>query len=445
MSTESAETQQTGTRWSNWAGNQTARPRTVVHPQSVEEVAAAVRAAAEAGRRVKPIGSGHSFTGVGVPADVQMVLDKHASLRDVDTATGLVTVDAGMTIHDLSPALARHGLALTNLGDIDVQTVSGALSTGTHGTGLGYGGLATQVRGMELVLADGSVVQVDESHDPDLYAAARVGLGAFGVVTAYSLQAVPAFGLHAVEEPSTFGELVEDGRFAELADTVDHTEFYWFPHTDGCLLKRNTRVGTDHLRPLGRRRAWWDDEFLSNNVFGATCALGKAMPALIPRINRVASKALGRREFTDLSYKVFASPRRVRFVEMEYNLPRAELPGVLRELRALLDAGGLEISFPVEVRVAAADDIWLSTAYERESAYVAVHVVRGSPYDRYFHGVEKIMNQVGGRPHWGKMHFQGAETLTQRYPRFADARAVRDRVDPGRVFANDYTERVLGA
>ncbi|MGH3743404.1 MAG: D-arabinono-1,4-lactone oxidase, partial [Mycobacteriales bacterium] len=418
-----ADTQALGERWSNWAGNQTARPRTVVHPQGVEEIAAAVRAAADSGRTVKPIGTGHSFTGVGVPNDVQMRLDRHAGLTSADPATGLVTVDAGMSIHDLSLALAERGLALTNLGDIDVQTISGALSTGTHGTGLGYGGLATQVRGLTIVLADGSVVHADDTENSDLYAAARVGLGAFGVIASYTLQAVPAFGLHAVEEPSTFEELVDDGRFAELAETVDHTEFYWFPHTHGCLLKRNTRVGLDELDPLPRWKAWRDDELLSNTVFGLTCAMGKAMPALIPRINRMASKALGRREFTAASHEVFASSRRVRFVEMEYNLPRAELTGVLRELRGFLDSAGLEISFPVEVRVAAPDDIWLSTAYERESAYVAVHVVRGSAYDRYFHGVEKIMGQVGGRPHWGKMHFLDAVALRERYPRFTDALA----------------------
>jgi L-gulonolactone oxidase len=440
-----ADTQALGERWSNWAGNQTARPRTVVHPQGVEEIAAAVRAAADAGRTVKPIGTGHSFTGVGAPDDVQMTLERHAELTHADPATGLVTVDAGMSIHDLSLALADRGLALTNLGDIDVQTISGALNTGTHGTGLGYGGLATQIRGLTIVLADGSVVHADDTENSDLYAAARVGLGAFGVVTSYTLQAVPAFGLHAIEEPSTFEELVDDGRFTELAETVDHTEFYWFPHTSGCLLKRNTRVGLDDLQPLSRWAAWRDDELLSNTVFGLTCSLGKAMPALIPRINRLASKALGRREFTAASHEVFASSRRVRFVEMEYNLPRAELTSVLQELRAFLDSAGLEISFPIEVRVAAPDDIWLSTAYERESAYVAVHVVRGSAYDRYFHGVEKIMSQVGGRPHWGKMHFLDAAALGERYPRFADAQAVRDRVDPNRVFANDYSLRVLGA
>lgn len=437
--------ERTGERWSNWAGNQTARPRRLVHPRGSDEIAAAVKDAVAAGLRVKPIGTGHSFTGVGVTDGVQLVLDRHTRLLTVDVESGLVTVEAGMTIRELSAELASVGLALTNLGDIDVQTISGAISTGTHGTGLAYGGIATQVRALELVGADGSVAHCSATQDPDLFAAARVGLGAFGVLSAVTLQTVPAFALHAVEEPATFGELVDDGRFAELAQTVDHTEFYWFPHTSGCLLKRNTRVGLDALDPLPRWKAWRDDELLSNTVFGATTSLGKLAPALIPPLNRMASKALGRREFTDRSDRVFASPRRVRFVEMEYNLPRAELAGVLRELRSFLDSAGLEVSFPVEVRVAAADDIWLSTAYRRESAYVAVHMVRGSAYDRYFHGVEQIMAQVGGRPHWGKMHTLDAAALAGRYPRLADAQSVRDRVDPDRVFGNDYLHRVLGA
>jgi len=434
-----------GERWSNWAGNQTARPKTVIHPHGAEDIAAALKAANAAGRTVKPIGTGHSFTAIGKPDDIQLRLDNTAKILSADTTTGLVTVEAGITIHDLSTALAQKGLALTNLGDIDVQTISGAINTGTHGTGLHYGGIATQVRAMTIVLADGSVVTASDTENADLYNAARVGLGAFGVVASYTLQTVPAFGLHAIEEPSTFEELVDDGRFAELAETVDHTEFFWFPHTSGCLLKRNERVSIDDLHPLSRFQTWWADDFMSNTVFGLGTRLGQLMPRLIPPMNSIAAKALGRREFTTASHEVFASPRRVRFVEMEYNVPRAELNGVLHELRAFLDASPLEISFPVEVRVAAPDDIWLSTAYERDSAYIAIHVVKGTPYDRYFHGFEKIVNQVGGRPHWGKMHFLDADDLAERYPRFAEVRAVRDRVDPDRLFANDYSLRVLGA
>jgi FAD-linked oxidoreductase len=434
-----------GEHWSNWAGNQTSRPRKVAHPQGTDEIAAAVKSAAAQGLRVKAIGTGHSFTGVGVTDGTLLRLDRHARLLEVDVERALVTVEAGMPIRELSHELASVGLALTNLGDIDVQTISGAVNTGTHGTGLTYGGLATQVRGLDLVLADGSVLHCDDTENPDLYAAARVGLGAFGVVASYTIQAVPAFALHAVEEPATFEELVDDGRFAELAETVDHTEFYWFPHTSACLLKRNTRVGLEQLAPLSRWRAWKDDELLSNVVFGGVTNVGKVAPALIPFFNRMATRALGRREFTAPSQDVFASARRVRFVEMEYNVPRAALPGVLRELRAFVDSSGLEISFPVEVRVAAPDDIWLSTAYERESAYVAVHMVRGTAYDRYFHGVEKIFGQVAGRPHWGKMHTLDAAALAAVYPRLGDAQAVRDRVDPDRVFGNDYSLRVLGA
>lgn len=435
----------TGERWSNWAGNQSARPRKVVHPRGTDEIAAAVKDAAARGLTVKPIGAGHSCTGVGVTAGVQLRMDRHARLLEIDVGAGLVTVESGMTIQALSRELASVGLALSNLGALDLQTISGAINTGTHGTGLAFGGLATQVRALDLVLADGSVVHCTDTENADLFGAARVGLGAFGVVAAYTLQAVPAFALHTVEEPARFDQLVDDGRFAHLCDSVDHTEFLWFPHTSGCLLKTRTRVGLDAVTPRPPWRTWHDHDVLARGVGGAVTALGKLAPALIPSMNRCTSRALSAREFTLPSSEVSASAPRVRYLEMEYGVPRAELPGALRAIRSYVNSAGLEVSLPVEVRVAAPDEIWLSTAYQRESAYVAVRMVRGSAYDRYFSGVEKILSNVGGRPHWGTLSTMDAATLAERYPRFGDAQAVRDRVDPERVFGNDYTVRTMGA
>lgn len=429
--------------WRNWAGNQRAVPQAVRHPRGADQIAAAITAAASAGQRVKAIGAGHSFTGVGVTDGVQLVLDRHDQLLSADPDTGLVRVQAGMTIRQLSAQLADHGLALTNLGDIDVQTVSGAINTGTHGTGLRFGGLATQVRELTLVLADGSVLTCSGQQQPELFAAALVGLGAFGVVESYLLQTEPAFALAAVEGPARFAELVE-GRFAELVEGVDHAEFFWFPHTDRCLLKCNTRLPLDQLDPLPRWRRVLDDQLLANTAFGLTCRLGAAVPALVPAINQLAGRALSGRRYVAASHQVFTSPRRVRFVEMEYALPLAQLPAVLTELRAFLDRSGLRVSFPVEVRVAAADEVWLSTAYQRSSAYVAVHMFRGQPYRPYFRGVEAILTQAGGRPHWGKLHEQDAASLAALYPRFAAAVALRDRLDPERRFANPYLDRVLG-
>jgi FAD/FMN-containing dehydrogenase len=293
------------------------------------------------------------------------------------------------------------------------------------------------------VQADGSVVTCSEAEWPDLFAAAAVGLGAYGIVTAITLRCQPAFTLRATEEPAKLGDLL-DGRFAEIAESEEHAEFYWFPHTDDCVLKRNNRVAAgEPVQPLPTWRHLLDDELLSNGVFKLTCALGARVPAVIPRVNRLATGLLGTRVYTADSYRIFTSRRRVRFREMEYALPRAELPAALRELDALIRRRGWRISFPVEVRVAAPDQLWLSTAHGRETGYIAVHQYVGTPHEEYFGAVESIMLAAGGRPHWGKLHTLDAAALAPRYPRYADAVALRESVDPDHRFGNPYVDRVL--
>jgi L-gulonolactone oxidase len=428
-------------RWRNWAGNQTATGFTVLRPGGTDGIAAAVRAAAAAGQRVRPIGSGHSFTAIGRPEDVQLVLDRHAGLVDV-TADGLVTVQAGMPLHRLNAELADRGWAMTNLGDVDRQTVAGALSTGTHGTGAEFGGLATQLRALELVLADGSALRCSPTEHADVFTAARVGLGALGVLSTVTLQAVPAFALRAEEGPASLTELTAD--FESFMTSTDHVEFYWFPHTDRCATKRNTRVPMTEVAPIPAWRALWEDEVLANGAFAAVVAAGRAVPPLVRPLARLASGALGPRSHTDAAHRVFVSRRRVRFQEMEYAVPRAAAPEVLRELRRAVDAGDWRVPFPVEVRVAAADDVPLSTASGRDTAYVAVHVPARSEPGEYFAALEEIAGSVGGRPHWGKLHGLDAATLADRYPRFGEFTALRDRLDPTGVFANAHLDRVLG-
>ena len=428
--------------WTNWAGNQSAACE-IRHPRGTEQIVDLVTAAAAAGRRVKPIGSGHSFTGIGRPEDVQLVLDQHADLVRLDTATGLVTVQAGMPLYRLNLLLAEAGLALSNLGDIDRQTVAGAMATGTHGTGARFGGLPTQLRGMELVLADGSVLTCSATEHPEVFGPARVNLGALGVVSTLTLQTVPAFAVRAQEATLPLAEALE--RYDELADGTDHFEFYWFPHTDHTLQKRNTRrplaAGLD---PLPGWRAWWDDDFLSNTVFGATIALGRAVPSLVRPINRISARALGARTFTDHSYRVFASDRRVRFIEMEYAVPRAAAVEVITAIRAAVNASDWSIGFPLEIRAVAADDITLSMAYGRDTTYIAAHAPLGVDYEAYFATVEAIMAEHDGRPHWGKKHSLEADQLRKLYPGFDDFVELRDRLDPECRFGNAYLDRVLG-
>ncbi len=395
------------------------------------------------GRRVKAVGAGHSFTGIAEPTDVLVRMDRLSGVRSVDEATGRVWVHAGTPLHVLGPELQRRGLAMTNLGDIDRQTIAGAVSTGTHGTGVGFTGLAGQLTGVELVQADGSLLRVTETENPELLPAVALSLGALGIVTALEIQCVPKFLLRAVEAPASFDEVL-DG-LDERVDGTDHFEFYWFPHTDRVLTKSNTRVSDESRRaPLPAWRSRLDDDLLSNKLFGALNKATTRAPRVIPAINQVSARALSRREFTDWSYRVFASERDVVFRESEMAIPREAVPDVLRELRTWLSRRVEVVAFPVEVRFAASDDLWLSTAHGRESGYIAIHQYVGRDHRRYFEAFWSLLDGLGARPHWGKMHDLGADELRSRYPKFDEFVALRDRLDPERVFSNTYLDRVLG-
>jgi L-gulono-1,4-lactone dehydrogenase len=429
--------------WRNWAGNVTANPERVRRPRSAAEVAAEVLKAAADGLTVRMAGSGHSFTPAASTEGVLLEPDGLTAVRSVDTEAGLVTVEAGCPLYRLNAELSARGLSLTNMGDIQVQTVAGATQTGTHGTGRTSGSMAAQIAGLELVLADGSIVTCTSNSPHDgLFDAARVGLGALGVLTAVTFRVEPLFLLAAREEPMRWSEVIS--RLPELISDNEHFEFFWFPHSEGCLTKRNNR-SAGPARPLPRWKYWLDDEFISNTLFGATCRLGYLAPGAIATVNSLASRALSARSYTDVAYKVFTSPRRVRFKEQEYAIGAEHLADVLAELRALFNRRDWRISFPIEVRVAPADDLWLSTASGRDSAYIAFHVYHPSPHEEYFRETEALMTAVGGRPHWGKMHTRDAEYLSGVYPRFDDFVTLRDKLDPDRRFGNAYLRQVLGS
>ncbi|KOX08541.1 D-arabinono-1,4-lactone oxidase [Streptomyces sp. NRRL B-3648] len=428
--------------WRNWGGNVSARPARQVAPASVEELAAAVRRAREDGLKVKAVGTGHSFTSIAATDGVLIRPQLLTGIRTIDRASMTVTVEAGTPLKRLNAALAREGLSLTNMGDIMEQTVSGATSTGTHGTGRTSASIAAQIKGLELVTADGSLLTCSEKENPEVFAAARTGLGALGIVTAITFAVEPLFLLTAREEPMPFERVLAE--FDQLWAENEHFEFYWFPHTGSTNTKRNNR-SAGPAQPVGQVAGWFEDEFLSNGVFQVAQWIGRAAPATVPAIARISSRALSARTYTDIPYKVFTSPRRVRFVEMEYAVPRAALVATLRELKAMVDRSGLRIGFPVEVRTAPADDIALSTASGRDSAYIAVHMFRGTPYQAYFTAAERIFTAHEGRPHWGKVHTRDAEYFARVYPRFGEFTALRDRLDPDRLFQNDYLRRVLGA
>lgn len=430
--------------WQNWARSASVRPARVERPRSPEGVQRAVIAAAAQRLPIKAVGAGHSFSGIAVAPGVLLELDDLQGVVKVDAARARVTLLAGTRLHRIPALLAPHGLAMENLGDIDRQSISGAISTGTHGTGAGFGGLAGQVVGLTLVTASGDLLRVDETQNSELLPAAALGLGALGIITEVTLQCVPAFRMHAVDEPLPLGEVLST--LAARVAEYDHFEFYWFAHTDVALTKRQTRLPESAVRrPLPVVGRWIDETLLSNGVYRAACAAGRVVPAITPPFNRLAVKLTGDREYTDHSHRVLTQHRGVRFREMEYALPAESVEPAFRAVQELIARRGWRIEFPIEVRFAAGDDRWLSTAYQRATGYIAVHRYWRADPTEYFGAVEEIMRAHDGRPHWGKLHTLDAGQLREGYPRFDDFLALRERMDPERLFGNRHLERVLGA
>ena len=426
--------------WSNWAGDQTCSPVEQVAPRTREELVEVVARAGAAGRTVKVAGSGHSFTECALTDGVMVHLEGLDRVLDADGDQ--VKVQAGIVLRDLSPALAERGRAQENLGDIDKQTLAGAISTATHGTGVTLRNISAQVTGLELVTGAGEVVELTAEEDPDGLLAARVSLGALGVISAVTLRTVPAFNLHRVDRVRDLDDVL--GSLDRDVRENDHYEFFVFPYAENaCTISRNRTDAP--ARPRGRLTQTVSEVILGYYLAEGLFRLTRRFHGLIPVFNRRAAPLVSEGDYVDRSFRVFSSERRFRFTEMEYALPIEHGPEALRRVLEWVARERYPVAFPVECRMVAADDALLSPSFERETFYMAVHQYKGMEWRPYFEAVEAIAGEYGGRPHWGKRHTLSSATLAERYPRFGDFLAVRDRLDPGRVFANGYTERCLGA
>jgi len=427
--------------WRNWAGDQRCTPAAIERPGTREELAEIVRRATDRGLRVRASASGHSFTEIALTDGIMVRPERLTRVLEVDRAAGLVKVEAGIVLGELNRRLDDLGLAFENLGDIDRQTLAGSISTGTHGTGARFRSVSAQVEAVEMVLTDGSTLELSGAGDPAGLACARIGLGALGLIYAVTIRTVPAFTLHRVDGPKPLDETL--ARLDALNEANDHFEFYVFPNTDIALGRESRR--TDELpRPRSRAAVYAQEVMLENWVGQLFALAGRHLPSQVPRLSRLAARGVGRSTKVDRSYRVFASERRIRFTEMEYGIPREHAAEAVR--RVLEQAGRREhqVAYPIEVRFVAADDVALSASHGRDTCYIAVHQDRRLDWEPYFREVEKIMDSYGGRPHWGKRHFQTAATLAPLYPLWGEFQDLRAKLDPGGLFSNPYTDRVLG-
>jgi L-gulonolactone oxidase len=427
--------------WKNWAGDQVCAPAQIARPTSEDELAQIVAQAATRGLPVRAAGSGHSFTDIACTDGLLVDTSGLQRVIDLDPESGRVTVEAGIKLDALGPLNARQGLALENQGDIDAQALAGALATATHGTGARFGNLSARAVGMRLVTASGDVVELTRESDPDGLLAARVSLGALGIASQVTIECVPLYTLERHDKPLPLAETLD--HLDAHVDGNDHFEFFLWPYTRTAMT-RSTKRTDAAPRPTPRWKRAIQEQLVENHALSLICRSGRRFPSQVPRLNRLLASAMSEARAQDHAYKVYATRREVRFTETEYAIPRTHAREALEQAVALIERRRLPILFPFEVRFAAGDDAFLSTAHERETCYIAAHQYAGMEFESFFRGFEEIMDSYGGRPHWGKRHYQTAATLRERYPQWDRFQAVRARLDPGGVFVNDYTRRVLG-
>ena len=427
------------TRWRNWSDSVRSEPRTVALPRSIEELAQALGNYGREGRHVRVVGDGHSFTPLAQSDDVLISLDNMQGVESVDAERGTAVVKAGTRLKLLGDQLLKRGLAQENLGDIDVQSIAGAISTGTHGTGARFGSIATQVVGLTLVTASGEVIRCSEQERPDIFKAAQVSLGALGVIAEVTLRVVPAKRLHFVSRRERVDSVLAN--LERYKQENSHFEFFWMPYTPWAQVKFLNE--TDDPPSAGNVFGTLNKIVLENGLYWALSETARVVRPTTRTISRISAMGIASVSETDHSHRLFATPRMVKFQEMEYNIPAADFPAALAEIRAVMAREKFNVHFPIECRFVQSDDIWLSPAYGRESAYIAIHMYKGMPYERYFRAIEPIYQPYGGRPHWGKMHTLDAATLATRYPRWDDFRRVRSALDPNSVFLNGYLRRLL--
>ena len=427
--------------WSNWSGSVRSRPREVVMPQSVDELARLVGRYGHEGRQMRAVGSGHSFTPLAQTDDVLISLDGVQGIESIDKERGTATVLGGTRLRNLGNALLEHGLAQENLGDIDEQSIAGAISTGTHGTGVRFGSIATQVEGLTLVTAAGELLECSPEQNPDVFKAAQVSLGALGVIAKVTLRVVPAKRLHYVSHRERLGDCL--AKLERYKQENSHFEFFWFPYSDWVQAKFLNE--TEAQANAGGFWSNFNQVVLENGLFGLLSECSRLMPGTASTISKLSAAGIASVDEVDYSHRVYATPRAVRFQEMEYNIPAELAPNVLREIQNCINRKQFAVNFPVECRFVHSDDIWLSPAYERESCYLAVHMYKGMPFQSYFQNIEAIFRRYQGRPHWGKMHTRTAKELAELYPHWHDFRRVRATLDPHGTFLNDYLRKLFDA
>jgi L-gulonolactone oxidase len=424
----------------NWSRRHQCRPQRYFQPSTEEELQEFVRELAGR-KRIRVVGAHHSWSAAGCTDEILVNLDRLDQVLEVDEENSTVTVQGGLRLHRLFEALAARGLALTICGSVAAQSVAGAISTGTHGSAVGHGNMATGVRGLRLVTQEGEALDCSPSEQPDLFAAARVSLGCLGIVTRVTLAVVPLFQLEERAEPLPLEDVVAN--MEDIARSAEYVKLWWLPHTDSVQVFRCER--TEAPTDASRFQAWLDDAVVNPFVFPPLLWVGRRFPSWIPAMNRlIASSYLKTTRTVDRWDRALGLAMPPRHQEMEYAVPLGRAGEALGRMHAFIEAQDLRVNFIVELRFVQADDIPLSPAFGRDSCFVGAYHAGGRDEDAYLAAFEALMAEMEGRPHWGKEFTIGSAELAALYPQWDAFEAVRARVDPNHVFSNQWSDRVFG-
>lgn len=428
--------------WSNWSGHVRGEPQRIARPETEAELAAALR---DGVGPVRVVGSGHSFTPLGETNGTLISLDALTGVVSADAGALTATVKAGSKIHALGRPLFDLGVGLKNQGDIDRQSIGGAVGTGTHGTGPTLGSISAEVKGFRLVTASGEVLDCSASLNADVFAAGRVSFGTLGVMSEITLSVRKAYKLREKNWVMPLTECWRDT--LKLKEQHRHFEFFWFPHADAVVAKALDEAEGDVAAPLSSEQMFERGERVSSDqrAFGIGCEIARVVPALSGRVQRFFTNAsMGASSRTRWAHEIFPSARNTRFNEMEYAVPAANGIDCIREIAEAIVAKRIPGVFPIEFRYVKADDIWLSPFYKRDAVTISVHQYNRQPFEPLFNVAEAIFRRYGGRPHWGKIHSLQFAELERLYPRWGDYLALRRRLDPDDKLPNSYLRQVFG-
>jgi FAD-linked oxidoreductase len=420
----------------NWGGNVHFNPEQVMTPASTKEIIEIVNLARERKKKIRVIGAGHSFSPLVATNQILVDLKRMNELIAVDAEACTATFAAGASISKLTEELWQHGLALSNQGDINHQTLAGAVSTGTHGTGINFGSLSSFVTAIEFVDGSGEVQNISRSSPNDLIYAAQVQLGVFGILTKITVQCERKFVLRDVRRTYSLEECLS--RFDEDVKKNRHVEFFWFPYSALAQIKSLTIV--NETNPRNALSAFFDDEIVERFLYSGLCEVTKLIRPMAKHTSKLCGNLIPSSDYANWSYRVFPSSRKVRFTEMEYAVPLDAGLECFKAIRKMIETKGVCVFFPVEYRVAAADKAWLSPFFGRQSAIISLHVFKGVEQDYFFSEAEAIFRSFNGRPHWGKIHKMTAPQVAGMYPKWADFSILRKKYDPDNLFLNDMLQ-----